>query len=269
MSVGGWAHSLKVAIGEKTYEQAHERDAASAQNPLLRRSLWRFRLPATRASFITYFTSQSSREAQFPLINALLRRENRFFFKGFKFGRFFFVTNLKIHRLVQVKHIVDLLAWQRVVYSVFPSGGSLSRDRARDITNAQLVEMMPSHDQPRALRVLKAYCVAFNAAFCHVERIECQPNPFLRNGEVDLGTGSGMSEETSIVCLTFIIILILFCFFRWIQILLIVCILQLFSLPSTTPGTIDVGMCIVTLFNFLQNCHNDLFGCVCALYCKL
>jgi hypothetical protein len=34
---------------------------------------------------------------------------------------------------------------------------------------------------------------------------------------------------------------------------------QLFSLPSTTPGAIDVGMCIVTLLNFLQNCHNDLF----------
>jgi hypothetical protein len=105
------------------------------------------------------------------------------------------------HRLAQVKHILDLLAWQRVVYSVFPSGGSLSRDRARDITNAQLVAMLPSHDQPRALHVLKAYCAAFNAAFRHVERMECQPNPFLRNGEVDLGTGVGMSEETSIVCL--------------------------------------------------------------------
>jgi hypothetical protein len=78
MSAGGWAHSLKVAIGEESYERAHERDAVSGSNPPLRRSLWRFRLPATRASFMAFFTSQSLHDVQFPLLNALLRRETRF-----------------------------------------------------------------------------------------------------------------------------------------------------------------------------------------------
>ena len=83
--------------------------------------------------------------------------------------------------------------------------------------------MLPAGEQEAGWAVLRAYCSAFNASFVHVERIfECQANPFVRNGRVDLGnvTGAaaqadrppqGMAADTPVA----------------------------FSLPSMVPGAVD------------------------------
>ena len=137
-----------------------------------------------------------------------------------------------------VQHIVPILEWHRVLFTVFQNN-EITREQAREITNKEAVNRLPTQEQRvRAAEILDEYCVAFNASFHLVVNLyQCQENPFLtEDKKVALNgnkTFSPMTPETVVA----------------------------FSIPSMSPGENDAtGLCTVQLLHRLHRIHEDALG---------
>jgi hypothetical protein len=84
-------------------------------------SLWRFHDSVSFEGFTQNFHMNSDNAKSFPVLAAVLQNE---------------------FMLPKIKHIVDMLAWQAVVFKVYKSG-SITREEASNITNRNIVEKLP------------------------------------------------------------------------------------------------------------------------------
>ena len=138
--------------------------------------LWRFRERVTFDRFKLSFELINKRDgAHFPVISAILGHEPK---------------------LSLAKYAADILAWQAVLFKHLKSG-SVAREDANLITNQQFIEQfVPAADQRHALAVLEKYCIAFNATITQPNPlIECAPNIFSDDGNVDLYQATGTSAD--------------------------------------------------------------------------
>ncbi|EGD81489.1 hypothetical protein PTSG_02206 [Salpingoeca rosetta] len=181
------------------------------------------REPVTLDRFFEDFQSSSEYKTRHRLLDAVQRMEER---------------------LVHVHVLVDILAWHAVLFDVFPDG-SLTREQAAEITNADVVAMLPVGRREAASRVLDRFCTGFNAAFplLHPNIYECDPNPFLtQRKEVDL---SGLQQSPGLPMSPSVAII--------------------FSLPAHARGETDArGLCTLQLCRLLANAHNELVTALAA-----
>lgn len=84
-------------------------------------SLWRFHDNISFEGFAQQFRMNSDNAKLYPILSAVLENEAM---------------------LPKIKHIVDILAWQAVVFKVYKSG-SISRDEASNLTNRSIIERLP------------------------------------------------------------------------------------------------------------------------------
>ena len=147
---------------------------------------------------------------RYPLLNIFLQNEQR---------------------LGMVKHIAAVLQWHKVLFELLGSS-EITREEARVMTNRDLLQRILNPEQRnQAEEVLKEFCDSFNVSFLLVENIyECQKNPFVKEGKVDIGGPMGPSTPL------------------------------IFSLPSMMHGENDAaGLCTVQLLLHLHRLHEELF----------
>jgi hypothetical protein len=139
--------------------------------------IWRFHDCVSFDGFCQLFRMNPENGESFPILAAVI--ENEFI-------------------LPKIKFIVDILAWQAVVFKVCKSG-SLTRDEANCLTNMDIVQRLPEVDRSDAIRVLRAFCFAFNESIVLPGNLlACAENLF-KTDEVrpkpDLSGGSSKSPS--------------------------------------------------------------------------
>jgi hypothetical protein len=84
------------------------------------------------------------------------------------------------------------------------SVGPISRDEASELTNWDVVEMIPKGAaREEAIKTLQAYCIAFNDAFPLVRNLfECQANPFVRTERRIIGHTKQSPQRPALVSAT-------------------------------------------------------------------
>jgi hypothetical protein len=197
---------LESALGPKMWEMYQETSPKNADHRIL---LWRY---VERIRLDEFFREADVLKDRFryPLLNAFLENEER---------------------LGMIRHISSVLQWHKVMFDLL-GNSEITREEARVITNQDLLNrIFDQSERERAERVLKEYCFSFNTSFPLVENIyECQRNPFIKDGKVDIG--GPMSPSTPVI----------------------------FSLPSMMHGENDAaGLCTVQLLLHLHRLHEELF----------
>jgi len=214
LSDTGRISAIQNFIGEDRFQKLLGKNAAL--NP--ESQIWCLYDKVSFRHFKQDFFSEDDTTRQFPLLAAVLENERH---------------------LGLIKHIAHILNWHQIIMRAF-NAKRPTREEAQNMSNKDVIELLPQNQQAQSVKILEDYCVGFNAAFPFVLNLyECQRNPFLtEDGKVDLsGTGSAgeaglMSASTPVS----------------------------FSIPSVAPGETDAaGMCTVQLLNFLQRVHNGLF----------
>jgi hypothetical protein len=205
--------AVQGALGQESWHQLME-----LSKPTDEQQLWGY---AACPSMEHFMASMSGRAAlhrdNYPILPDFVEQEE----------------NLQL-----VQHIVPILEWHKVLFSVYQNN-DITREQAREITNRDVVDRLPTEDQREwGTKVLEEYCVAFNASFHLVVNLyQCQENPFLTEDKrVALNgnkTYSPMCPETVIA----------------------------FSIPSMNPGENDAtGLCTVQLLHRLHRIHEDALG---------
>jgi len=147
--------------------------------------------------------------------------------------------------LLSIKALGSVLAFHGVLFRALSGKSVISQDQASELSNMDAIRLLPSEEQGTAEAILSRYCDDFNRAFPLVALIyECEDNPFLHQGIVDLsgtGTGNGkqtMSYDTPVR----------------------------FSLPfREVSGEVDApAMCTIALLQHLQNVQNCLMDRIVA-----
>eukprot|EP00051_Salpingoeca_urceolata_P005021 m.69664 g.69664 ORF g.69664 m.69664 type:complete len:792 (-) comp14008_c0_seq1:251-2626(-) len=204
---------VRAALGDELWDDILEikcDTAATAPD----RALWTAAKPVTAAACRQALTLDPDARKQCPVLWVFFQEQDN---------------------LARIRYIASILQWHAVLFEVLQE--PLSREDATSITNMDIVQLLPESRRAFGLQVLQEFCNAFNDGFGLVEQLfECQANPFLHQGSVDLsGNGSMLKMEpsTSIV----------------------------FSLPAVAliQGQVDApGMCTIRLLDVLQTSHNDL-----------
>ena len=238
LAATGATRAVRSALGETHWVALYEQDehqltldgvdGDAAAALLLDKCVWRYRTPVSFEHFQRFFAMRGAHAAAHPLLGCFLKHEAR---------------------LPLIKHLADVLEWHSILFGIFGSGGGrtpLERARAAELSNNDVIVMLPVPQRPLAQGVLDRYCVAFNACFIEVLFLyECQANPFIRSAAtgnadskvVDLtGTKTGGDEAQM-------------CGHTPVA----------FSLPSQVQGETDAqGLCTIRLLELLQTTHNDL-----------
>ena len=176
-------------------------------------TMFTFVPPPTLKHFLVSSDSVDEFEEKYPLLSAFLEEEKR---------------------LQYVQYIIPVLEWHKLLFSVFQNG-EINREEASNISNTEAVARLPKEDQAEGRKVMEEFCDAFNISFPLVgERLfECEENPFLKDGEVNLP--GKMSPNTPIS----------------------------FSLPSISDGQKHIdpnALTTVRLLTVLHRIHEDCLG---------
>ena len=176
-------------------------------------TMFTFVPPPTLNHFLLSTDGVDEFEENYPLLSAFLEEEKR---------------------LQYVRYIIPVLEWHKLLFSIFQSG-EINREEALKISNAQAVARLPEVDRARGTKVMEEFCEAFNVSFPLVgERLfECEENPFLKDGEVNLPGKMGSDTPIS------------------------------FSLPSISDGQKNIDpntLTTVRLLAVLHRVHEDCLG---------
>ncbi|CAE7238243.1 RNF213 [Symbiodinium microadriaticum] len=196
-----------------------ERPERNGSSPLDRvmTGLWKIREPVTFDAFCRWFSLQPSNALKYPVLSAILQHEKT---------------------LPCIKYIGDILAWHSFLFSVLPS--TTTREQAGTWSNIEIVrDIAPPDRLEEGLRVLRAFCAAFNQCFNLVGFLyECNPNPFLtEDGRVDLSGGKRGGDDVCMGDGTTVN----------------------FSLPTAFHGETEAaGLCTIRLLTTLQDAHNRI-----------
>ena len=201
---------LQRALGPKSWNALLENDNNSEID-----LMWKYSPPPTIDHFLRGATSSEAFDNRHPLLSAFLEEENR---------------------LQLVRCMVHVLEWHRLLFSVYQNN-EIDHEEASNTTNEEVIERLPTEFQREWGRsVLHNYCKAFNDSFPLVLNLfQCQENPFLKDGEVDLGGGGPMSPLTPIS----------------------------YSLPSISEGQKEKdapALCTVQLLIRLHRIHEEALG---------
>ncbi|CAJ1427321.1 unnamed protein product [Effrenium voratum] len=172
-------------------------------------ALWHGRACVTLEEFEESFLSRLENRRAHPVLAVVLKQRRR---------------------LGALPALPALLAWHAVLFEAFEDY-ALTREDARQLTHREAIERLPEHRRPEATKRLQSFCEHFNRAFPLVERLfECEANPFLVKGEVNLP--GAMTPDTPVI----------------------------FSLPYVAQAgeTEAPSLCTVQLANVLQTAQNDL-----------
>ena len=217
---------IRSTVGDSFYSDLFELPFSSSQynyqsnyNPVKKeneeKKMWRIRTFASFSQFEHQFLINTANQIKFPLLAQFLKEEER---------------------LPHVKFIIDILQWQSMLFTIFPSN-TITRQEAAEITNEDAIKRLSPHYQPAAYSLFSRYAFAFNTAFPLIENLyECQKNPFINQQQrVDL---SGTSKEDQPMSLHIPI---------------------LFSLPCVLQSDMDFrGLCTIKLLTLLQSTHSSL-----------
>ena len=205
------AHDLRLpylmrALGSQMWESYQETLPLNSDHRLF---LWQY---VDKIRVDEFFREAESMEDKhrYPLLRVFLENEER---------------------LGKVKHIAAILQWHKVMFDLLGSS-EITREEARVMTNQDLLNrILNPVEREQAEGVLKEFCDSFNVSFLLVENIyECQRNPFVKDGQVDIGGPMGPSTPV------------------------------IFSLPSMMHGENDAaGLCTVQLLIHLHRLHEELF----------
>ena len=201
---------LQRALGPKSWDALLEKNNNTEID-----LMWKYSPPPTIDHFLRFASGSENFNARYPLLSAFLEEENR---------------------LQLVRCIVDILEWHRLLFMVFQNN-EIDHGEAMNVTNEEAVERLSTEFQRDWGRsILHNYCKSFNASFPIVQNLfQCQENPFLKEGEVDLGGGGVMSPLTPIS----------------------------YSLPSISEGQKEKdapALCTVQLLIRLHRVHEEALG---------
>eukprot|EP00009_Paramoeba_aestuarina_P016333 CAMPEP_0201543780 /NCGR_PEP_ID=MMETSP0161_2-20130828/72793_1 /ASSEMBLY_ACC=CAM_ASM_000251 /TAXON_ID=180227 /ORGANISM="Neoparamoeba aestuarina, Strain SoJaBio B1-5/56/2" /LENGTH=1750 /DNA_ID=CAMNT_0047951613 /DNA_START=65 /DNA_END=5317 /DNA_ORIENTATION=- len=201
---------LQRALGPRTWDALLQKDDNTEIY-----LMWKYAPPPSIDHFLRSASGSENFNGRYPLLSAFLEEENR---------------------LQLVRCMVDVLEWHRLLFMVFQNN-EIDHEEASNITNEEAVERLHTEFQRDWGRsILHNYCKSFNASFPIVQNLfQCQENPFLKEGEVDLGGGGPMSPLTPVS----------------------------YSLPSISEGQKEKdapALCTVQLLIRLHRVHEEALG---------
>lgn len=213
-------HSMiRLSLGQDMWERLFEDEPENGIKPSRSELLWRYRSPVSFRHFANHWKlQQRSTIHRYILLSTFLKEEER---------------------LPQICGIRDVLGWHKILFDVIPHL-SITRTESIEITNKDVIERLPTAKQAKAREVLTGYCAVFNKTLPAIELLyECNENPFIKNGRVDLdGAGKQMDENTSIA----------------------------FSLPSMVTGSdkgdFINGMCTIRILELLVDSQNEVLDAI-------
>ena len=114
-----------------------------------------------------------------------------------------FYGALTSHHIVLVNSLC-YCRWHAILFETLSGPRTITRDQATQISNDDVLQMIPESSRTEAQEAFKDFCCAFDAVLPQIELLfECEVNPFIgKNGRIDLsGTstnGGGMTSTTPV-----------------------------------------------------------------------
>ena len=210
--------SIRLATGEKLWYEIHEEQYSAKENPDLTTLLWRFREPVSFDHFKTFWRLQAPDiKNKYSLLRTLLQEEEK---------------------LPSIRGVSDVLAWHSILFEIIPHM-SITRVDSIEMKNKDVIAKLPVDRQKHALEIFQRFAKIFNLVLPTIELLfECNKNPFIKDGAINLGEPAEMSLDTPVA----------------------------FSLPSMVTGTdggdFINGMCTIRILEILVDAQNEVLEAI-------